>query len=268
MLKRVIYITLSICLCVFLALFQRITGPTYPVKGKIKIDDFDITYKFPRSCDISQDKCVVKIFSQKDLGFYLMYRRHKVEEDFKRINFENTDGYFFAVLDDDYKPASKIEYDVYYQLKDKILKINNKTVVLRFKNKVSVLIIVLHIILMFLFLTITFYLSFSILFEKSYSNVLFWINYISLFVGGFILGPLLQKQAFGVWWSGFPFGYDMTDNKTLMIFIFWSYSAYKLIKKEDIKNYILISSLFTVVSYLIPHSLLGSEYDYSKNRLK
>lgn len=269
MLRRFIYILFSFVLCIVLAFFQRITGPTYPVKGKIEADNIKISYNFPRSCNIYQKKCIVKIDYHKDFNFYLFYKRYKVDEEFKKIDFEKKDNYFIAVLNDEYKPASKIEYFVYYKIGNESFKINDEPIVLRFKDKVNTLVIVLHVVLMFLFLTITFYLTFLILFEKKYSTFLFWLNYLTLFVGGFILGPLLQKQAFGVWWSGFPFGYDMTDNKTLLIFIFWSYAAYQLlINKKDIKRYILISSLITFLSYLVPHSLLGSEYDYTKDRLK
>ena len=36
-----------------------------------------------------------------------------------------------------------------------------------------------------------------------------------LLVGGFVLGPLMQWYGFGAWWTGVPFGWDLTDNKTL-----------------------------------------------------
>ena len=39
--------------------------------------------------------------------------------------------------------------------------------------------------------------------------------------GGFILGPLVQKFAFGEYWTGWPFGGDWTDNKTLAALVAW-----------------------------------------------
>ncbi|MCK7482728.1 MAG: hypothetical protein M0C28_40615 [Candidatus Moduliflexus flocculans] len=42
-----------------------------------------------------------------------------------------------------------------------------------------------------------------------------------MFLGGFVLGPLMQKFAFGVAWTGFPLGTDLTDNKTLIAFLAW-----------------------------------------------
>jgi len=54
---------------------------------------------------------------------------------------------------------------------------------------------------------------------------------ITLFVGGLILGPVVQKYAFGAFWAGWPFGHDLTDNKTLFVFIFWVIAWFVLRKK-------------------------------------
>jgi len=40
------------------------------------------------------------------------------------------------------------------------------------------------------------------------------------------LGPLVQLNAFGDLWTGWPFGGDWTDNKTLFAFIFWVIAAF------------------------------------------
>ena len=45
-----------------------------------------------------------------------------------------------------------------------------------------------------------------------------WMTYttvVLLFLGGIIMGPVIQKYAFGAFWTGWPFGHDLTDNKTL-----------------------------------------------------
>jgi hypothetical protein len=41
------------------------------------------------------------------------------------------------------------------------------------------------------------------------------------FIGGWPLGFILNYQAFGVVWEGYPFGRDITDNKTQVIFLVW-----------------------------------------------
>ena len=83
------------------------------------------------------------------------------------------------------------------------------------------------------------------------------------FVGGLILGPLVQKYAFGAFWTGFPFGTDLTDNKTLIAFVGWILALFFNRGERSSRGWILCAALLMLAVYLIPHSLLGSEIDYT-----
>ena len=85
------------------------------------------------------------------------------------------------------------------------------------------------------------------------------------FIGGMILGPIVQKYAFGAFWTGFPAGTDLTDNKTLLAFLFWL-MAFLLRKKS--RWWALAAAILMIIAYLIPHSVAGSELDYASGRLK
>jgi cytochrome bd-type quinol oxidase subunit 2 len=85
-----------------------------------------------------------------------------------------------------------------------------------------------------------------------------------LFVGGMILGPLVQKYAFGALWTGFPFGFDLTDNKTLIAMLGWIAALIAGRKGKPARVWVLGASVLLLIVYLIPHSLLGSQLDYSK----
>jgi hypothetical protein len=50
---------------------------------------------------------------------------------------------------------------------------------------------------------------------------------VSFLLGAFILGPIVQQYAFGVWWAGWPYGYDWTDNKVLIELAFWLLALYQ-----------------------------------------
>jgi hypothetical protein len=84
-------------------------------------------------------------------------------------------------------------------------------------------------------------------------------------IGGMILGPIVQKYAFGDLWTGIPFGTDLTDNKTLIAFVFWLL-AFFLMKKS--KWWVMLAVAMMIVVYLIPHSVLGSELDYESGKMK
>jgi len=88
-------------------------------------------------------------------------------------------------------------------------------------------------------------------------------------VGGMILGPIVQKYAFGAYWTGFPWGYDLTDNKTLIMWVVWIAAAGALgWKARDAapgwraRFTVLAAAVVMTGVYLIPHSLRGSQLDY------
>jgi hypothetical protein len=85
-----------------------------------------------------------------------------------------------------------------------------------------------------------------------------------LTIGGLILGPIVQNYAFGEYWTGIPFGFDLTDNKTLIAWLGWLVAIFMIFKSKRPKVWVLGAAIFTIAIFLIPHSLMGSELDYSK----
>jgi hypothetical protein len=81
-----------------------------------------------------------------------------------------------------------------------------------------------------------------------------------------ILGPIMQKYAFGEFWTGIPFGWDLTDNKTLIALIFWIIAVVMNRKKER-PLYTILAAAVLLVIFSIPHSVLGSELDYSSGKV-
>jgi len=90
------------------------------------------------------------------------------------------------------------------------------------------------------------------------------LTFIFVIIGGFILGPIAQYYAFGEFWTGFPFGYDLTDNKILIGFIGWLLALIAIYKFKNPRRWIIFASILLFIIFLIPHSLLGSELDYSE----
>ena len=94
------------------------------------------------------------------------------------------------------------------------------------------------------------------------------ITTIVMFVGGLIMGPLVQKYAFDALWTGWPFGHDLTDNKTLVAFVFWMIALWRARRFPDGRVWIIVASIITLVIFLIPHSVLGSEIDYTQREME
>ena len=114
-------------------------------------------------------------------------------------------------------------------------------------------------------------LSVLALFEAAFKTTSFAkISYLTtgcLFVGGMILGPIVQKFAFGVYWAGFPFDWDLTDNKLLISFLFWFGAAMINLKKPN-RVASMIAAVVLLCMYAIPHSTMGSQYDYKKGSVE
>lgn len=83
-----------------------------------------------------------------------------------------------------------------------------------------------------------------------------------------MLGPIVQLMAFGDLWTGWPFGGDWTDNKTIVAFAFWLIALLVLRKKPKNRLWPIIAFMVLFAMYMIPHSMGGSEYDYEKGAVE
>lgn len=89
-----------------------------------------------------------------------------------------------------------------------------------------------------------------------------WATLAALLAGAFVLGPLAQWYAFGVWWAGVPFGYDWTDNKVLLSLAAWGFAAWANRGARRSRASVFAAGVVTLLVYFIPHSIFGSEFDY------
>ncbi len=94
----------------------------------------------------------------------------------------------------------------------------------------------------------------------------------SFFVTSFPIGIILAYQTFGVGWSGIPLGWDVTDNKSVLIFLYYAviislakghfYKKAKranLISDRTFARLSLWGMLFTLVIFLLPHGISNAE---------
>lgn len=137
----------------------------------------------------------------------------------------------------------------------------DRPVYARFKAEVPTWALVAHILAIFVSMTFATRTVLEAAVDGEYRWML-WATIASLLAGAFLLGPLVQWYAFGVWWSGIPFGYDWTDNKVLVSLFAWGLAAY--VNRGGRRNHraIYAAGIVTLLVYFIPHSIFGSEYDY------
>lgn len=262
--KKTILWILAFIITLSTAVYQRITGPTYPIRGTVELNGRDISYELPRSYETGID-CPVSIeTADPKIAGYLIYKRLNTADHWTTILMERKDNQLTAEIPSQ-PPAGKLEYKIILSspTEEKSLT-GEEPVVIRFKGHVPLGILIPHVIVMFLAMLFGIRAGLEALQKDGNPRLLAIITTALLIAGGFILGPLVQKYAFGTLWAGFPLGTDLTDNKTLIALIGWIAALIAGRKGQPARKWVLAASLIQFIIFLIPHSLLGSELDYSK----
>lgn len=258
--KKSVSWLLAIVITLVLSIYQRMTGPTHPKSVTVELNGESYKLKLPRS-GVQQDEIVKLKDVPSDVKAQMHYRRYPTKDDYTTVDFQWKEGELQAALP--VQPvAGKLQYYITVDGKDYL---KEEPLLIRFRNDVPAGILVPHILLMFGAMLFAVYTFLLVITRKAYRKWL-WITVGTLFAGGFILGPLVQHAAFGPWWAGFPYGTDLTDNKTLLSFLFFA-AALATLKWKYNKWVVSLAVLFMIAIFSIPHSTYGSEYDYSSQQL-
>jgi hypothetical protein len=174
-------------------------------------------------------------------------------------------AYYYLMVED--KQGNKVT------LPDKIESID-PPFMLKFKGKTPAILIIAHVVGMsagLFFTFLSFFFAIDILLNKDILGQLSWamlFNATSVFIGGIVLGAWVTHYTFGGYWEGVPIGWDITDNKTLIIFLYWIIMLFlmkgttfkkdeklNLLKPKPLATFTLIGVLLTILLYLVPHSI-------------
>jgi hypothetical protein len=263
--KVISFWILAFILTVVFFFYQRFTGPTYPVRGTENIKGNFVKYKFLRSSTAFEKMPVSIVTDRNDLKAFLNYKRFKTSDEWTEIVMRRAADVLSAEIPGQ-PVAGKIEYSVRIYIDNQNFILNQgKGIVVRFRGRVPSLYVIIHVVLMFLGILFALRTGIEVLRKEGYYFGLVNCTFVIIFLGGMIFGPIVQKYAFGDFWTGFPFGLDLTDNKMLLVFVFWLLAF--IFKKKN-KWWVLIASILMIVIYLIPHSVVGSELDYKTGKLK
>lgn len=250
------------------AYYQRVTGPSYPLDGTAAVHGADVTYSLTRTHGGHGDQPVSLIDVGGGLTGEIVFKRYKTGDEWSRRTLERSRDTLRGWLPHQ-PPAGKLEYFVELESADHISRIpDHESIVTRFKGAVPDGVLIPHVILMFLAMLWSTRAGLEA-FRKhgKVRGLALWTTGL-LFVGGLVFGPIVQKYAFGAYWTGVPYGTDLTDNKTLIIFVVWFIALMAMWKREALERHparrwlALAAAVLTLVAYLIPHSMMGSELDY------
>ncbi|MCD6661466.1 MAG: hypothetical protein LT105_14990 [Lentimicrobium sp.] len=244
------------------AIYQRSTGPTYPVSGKAELGGNTIKYKLirtyggPDNAEISIKEPTGKISGT------MRFKRFKSFDEWSEVSMVNMGGKIVAYIPHQ-PPAGKVEYQI--TLTDGInsVQLTEEPIIIRFKGHVPAAALIPHIILMFLAMLFATRTGIEAIIKGDRTLSLSIYTTVFLLIGGLILGPIVQKYAFGAYWTGWPLGTDLTDNKTAVAFLAWVLAIYMLWKNREKRGWALAAAIILLLIYLIPHSMMGSEIDHT-----
>jgi hypothetical protein len=265
--RQLIFWSLAVVVTLVTAYYQRTTGPTYELKGKIELSDRIIPYTLDRSHGGQDDHLILIPVPDSTIRGTVTYRRYRSDEPFQSAEMTYQDGKLTGRLPHQ-PPAGQLEY--YMTLGDgrnSVVVPTDRTVVMRFKGEVPSTVLVPHILLMFISMLFSARAGLEALPRSGRTKSLVLWTTVTLLAGGLILGPLVQKYAFGSYWTGMPFGWDLTDNKTLIAFCGWLAVMIRQRRNPNPRYWILAAALIMLAVFLIPHSVVGSRLDYVTGRV-
>ena len=251
--KTILFWILAFIITIGSAIYQRMTGPTHPVSGSVNFDGKKISYVLDRSNE-STSNCVVQIKTgDPAISGILKWRKFKTLDPFNVVEMKGTETLKAELPAQE--PLEKLQYFIELKKDNATITVpEDRPVIIRFKGHVPLGILVPHIFFMFFAMMLSTRSGLEFFNNAANLKKLAMWTLVVLFIGGFLLGFLMNYFAFGQVWGGFPYGNDITDNKTLIAFVGWLL-AYFMIKKElQPKLFAALAAILMIVVYSIPHS--------------
>ncbi len=249
------------------AVYQKITGPSYPVRGVVRVAGQEIRFKLPRSHGGAGD-AVVRIPTPDPAATAVMrWRRFRSRDPWMTRPLVRDKDALVARIPHQ-PPAGKVMYQITLRAPDGTeYPLTKEPVIIRFRGGVPAWILITHVLFIFSGMFLSLRTGFEALRPEGSVRGLAIATLVGLVVGGLVFGPLVQKYAFGAYWTGWPFGHDLTDNKIAVAIVFWVlalWRGWQPARRNAARRWALIASAVTLVVWLIPHSVLGSELDYTR----
>ncbi|UCC83656.1 MAG: hypothetical protein JSW46_01610 [Gemmatimonadota bacterium] len=265
--REVVLWIIAFVLVVGAAGYQRFTGPSYPARGTFEVAGQGYDYRLIRNTLTSGDARVA--IPNPGVPGALHYKRYRTDDDFTSAPLQAEGRELVGYLPVQ-PPAGKLEYFLTLRPADGVMRVPGEAegnVIIRFKDPVPWYSLVPHISMMFLALLVGMRAGLAALIAPGPMRRLAWTTLVIMTIGGMILGPIAQWYAFGAFWTGWPFDYDLTDNKVLIMWLVWIVGCgvlwLRTRKDERVSRAVVaIAALVMVVVYLIPHSTRGTEVDY------
>jgi len=259
---------LAVALMLGTVVYQRRTGPTHPLRGTVETVAGPRDYRLVRSENTGVDAEVRVPDPGIEWVGTLHWRRYRTNDPYRASEMRREEFDLVAELPTQ-PPAGKLEY--YVALAGpggEQLAPPDRTAVIRFKGAVPAAALVPHVLLMFVAVLLGIRTLLEALVGRRGIRWMSWATLACVGAGGMVMGPVVQKYAFGAAWTGVPFGWDLTDNKTLLMFLWWIAATWVIGIRRPLSarsRWAAATAAAAMLAvYLVPHSMYGSELDYDQ----
>jgi hypothetical protein len=250
--KPAVQWTIAIVVTLVSAVWQRWSGPT----------DQTIAYRLERTHSITGRMPVIIAATDPAVTGVVAWRRFPTTDPWQTLPMTRAGATLETAIPPAPAPlmpmAGKLEYRVELSKGEARAVIPAGSAVTRFKGDVPAWILVPHVAAMFFGMLFSMRAAMAALLGGDTRR---WglLTVALLVFGGFVLGPIVQKLAFGEFWTGIPWGYDLTDNKTLIAGAAWILAALRLRGGRQARAAVVVATIVTMVIFAIPHSVWGSQ---------
>lgn len=241
------------------AYYQKVTGPSYPIRVREVWNGHEVRARLGRTHGGEGDQRVEVRGVGEGVRGEIFWRRYPSRGPFSRQEMVREGERVVGALPHQ-PPAGKIEYRLALSDERGSLSLpQGGTAITRFKGHVPLAVLIPHIIFMFTAMLLSNRAGLAaIMADGKAATYTKWTLGL-LLAGGMVLGPVVQKLAFGAFWTGVPLGWDLTDNKTLISVLFWLAALWAQRRGSAARTVTIAAALVTLIVFLIPHSLFGSE---------
>ena len=253
---------IAVVLTLISAVWQRMSGPTYPLKGSAPLAGQEIALRLERSYSITGRQPVTVTVADAGVTGTVEWRRFPTSDPWSTLQMTRQGDRLETAIPPAPEPlmpmAGKLEYRVTLTKGTEQVSFPEKPAVTRFKGDVPAGILIPHVAAMFFGMLFATRAAMAALFGGDTRDPAFLAAALLVF-GGLVLGPAVQKLAFGEYWTGVPFGYDLTDNKTLIAAVAWALALVQLRGGRQARVAVALAAVVTMVVFAIPHSVWGSQ---------
>jgi hypothetical protein len=253
---------LAVVITLASAIWQRTTGPTYPVRGTVQLGGQPVALKLLRTNSITSRQPVTVTVADASVVGEVEWRRYPSNDGWRTEKMSRAGDVLETVLPpapEALMPmAGKLEYRVKLMKGAEQVEFPAQPAVTRFKGDVPWWVLIPHIAAMFFGMLFATRAALAAIGGGDTRRPAFLAAALLIF-GGFALGPLVQKFAFDAYWTGIPWGYDLTDNKTLVAGVAWILAVLQLRGGRQAKVAVVVAAVVTMAVFAIPHSMWGSQ---------